>query len=72
MPAYDNFVDGRRFVQNSMPAKVRTSGASSAHESLYGTFDLTRLPRLVLAGIASQQECVYVQVSSAMSLEEYL
>jgi hypothetical protein len=55
-----------------MPAKVRTSGASSAHESLYGTFDLTRLPRLVLAGIASQQECVYVQVSSAMSLEEYL
>ena len=29
---------------------------------LHGTFDLTRLPRLVLAGIASQQECVYVQV----------
>ncbi len=28
--------------------------------SLHGTFDLTRLPRLVLAGIASRQECVRV------------
>ena len=40
--------------------------------SLHGTFDLTRLPRLVLAGIASGQECVYVQVSTSRSLEEYL
>ena len=40
--------------------------------SLNGTFDLTRLRRLVLAGLASRQECVYVQVSDSMSLEEYL
>lgn len=39
---------------------------------LNSVFDLTRLPQLVLAGIASQQECVYVRVSSSTSLEEYL
>jgi crossover junction endodeoxyribonuclease RusA len=44
----------------------------SHRRSLGGTFDLTRLPPLVLAGIASGQECVYVKVSGSRSLEEYL
>ena len=39
---------------------------------LNSTFDLTKLPDLILAGIASAQECVYVQVSSSRPLEEYL
>jgi crossover junction endodeoxyribonuclease RusA len=44
----------------------------SHRRSLGGTFDLTRLPPLVLAGIASGQECGYVKVSGSRSLEEYL
>jgi crossover junction endodeoxyribonuclease RusA len=44
----------------------------SHRRSLNGTFDLTRLPPLVLAGVASGQECVYVKVSSSRALEEYL
>jgi crossover junction endodeoxyribonuclease RusA len=44
----------------------------SHRRSLNGTLDLTRLPPLVLAGVASGQECVYVNVSSSRALEEYL
>jgi len=44
----------------------------SHRRSLRGTFDLTRLPSLVLAGVDSGQECVYVRVSSSGALEEYL
>ena len=40
--------------------------------SLKGTFDLTRLPPMVLAGVYSMKECVYVRVSSSRSLEDYL
>ena len=48
------------------------SDVESHRRSLYGTFDLTQLPALVLAGLSSGQECVYVKVSSSRSLEEYL
>jgi crossover junction endodeoxyribonuclease RusA len=44
----------------------------SHRRSLNGTFDLTELPQLVLAGVASGEECVYVRVSSSKPLEEYL
>jgi crossover junction endodeoxyribonuclease RusA len=44
----------------------------SHRRPLHGTFDLTQLPQLVLKGIASGQECVYVQVSNSRPLEEYL
>lgn len=40
--------------------------------SLVGTFDLTRLPDLVIAGIASGQECVYVRVTRSLPLEEVI
>jgi len=39
---------------------------------LNSTFDLTQLPQLVLDGIVSQQECVYVKVSRSLPLGEYL
>lgn len=48
------------------------SDVESHRRSLYGTFDLTRLPALVLTGLTSGQECVYVKVSSSKPLEEYL
>lgn len=44
----------------------------SHRRSFKGTFDLTRLPQLLLRGIALQDECVYVRVSNSRSLEEYL
>ena len=48
------------------------SDVESHRRALNSTFDLTQLPQLVLAGIASGQECVYVRVSSSRPLEEYL
>jgi hypothetical protein len=40
--------------------------------SLFGTFDLTRCPQELLMGIASGKDCVYVRVSQAKALEDYL
>jgi len=48
------------------------SDVESHRRSLYGTFDVTQLPALVLTGLTSGTECVYVKVSSSKSLEEYL
>ncbi len=39
---------------------------------LNGEFDLTRLPPLLILGLAEQQECVYVKVSDSRPLEEFL
>lgn len=36
------------------------------------SFDLTRLPIILLAGIAACQECVYVRVGESLPLEDYL
>jgi crossover junction endodeoxyribonuclease RusA len=39
---------------------------------LTGTFDLTRCPPVLIQGITTGAECVYVRVSNADSLESYL
>jgi crossover junction endodeoxyribonuclease RusA len=48
------------------------SDVESHRRSLVGTFDLTRLPALLVAGITAGQECVYVKVSTSLPLEDYL
>jgi crossover junction endodeoxyribonuclease RusA len=48
------------------------SDVESHRRSLVGTFDLTRLPALLAAGITAGQECVYVKVSVSLPLEDYL
>ena len=58
---------GLVFVDDALVADV-----DSHRRSLAGTFDLTRLPELVLEGVVSGEECVYVQVSNSRPLEEYL
>ena len=39
---------------------------------LYGTFDLTLCPILLVQGITSGIECVYVRVAESKPLEDYL
>ncbi len=39
---------------------------------LVGTFDLTRCPSELLKGIAGGKECVYVRITTAKVLEDYL
>jgi hypothetical protein len=48
------------------------SDVKSHRRSLVGTFDLTRLPAPLVAGITAGQECVYVKVSTSLPLEDYL
>lgn len=73
-PDIDNIVKpiqdaliGLVFFDDALIADVE-----SHRRSINGTFNLTRLPALITAGIASGQECVYVRVSSSLQLEEYL
>jgi crossover junction endodeoxyribonuclease RusA len=73
-PDTDNIV---KPIQDALVGLVYSDDAliadvESHRRSLNGTFDLTRLPQLVLAGVASRQECVYVSVSNSRPLEEYL
>ena len=65
-PIQDALV-GLVFIDDSLIGDV-----DSHRRFLNETFDLTRLPTPLLLGIASQQECVYVRVSSSKSLEDYL
>ena len=65
-PIQDALV-GLIFADDALVADVE-----SHRRSLDGTFDLTQLPQLVIAGIASGQECVYVQVTNSLPLEDYL
>ncbi|NJL88824.1 MAG: RusA family crossover junction endodeoxyribonuclease [Coleofasciculaceae cyanobacterium SM2_1_6] len=44
----------------------------SHRRSLSGTFDLTLCPILLVQGITSGLECVYVRVAESKSLEDYL
>ena len=73
-PDIDNIVKpiqdaliGLVFSDDSLIADV-----DSHRRSLNGIFDLTQLPSLVVDGIVSGNECVYVQVSSSRQLEAYL
>ena len=40
--------------------------------SLSGTFDIARCPDELLRGIALRKECVYVRITDAKALEDYL
>lgn len=44
----------------------------SHRRSLYGTFDLTLCPILLVQGITSGLECVYIRVAESKALEDYL
>lgn len=73
-PDTDNIV---KPIQDALVGLVfnddsQIADVESHRRFLHGRFDLTRLPPLVLAGIAEQQECVYVRVSDSQLLEEYL
>ena len=39
---------------------------------LFGTFDITRWPSKLVEGINSGKECVYVRITDAKKLEDYL
>lgn len=66
-PIQDALV-GLVFTDDSQIADVE----SHRRRFLDATFDVARLPSLVLKGILSRQECVYVKVSDSLPLEDYL
>ncbi len=73
-PDVDNII---KPIQDAMVGLVfdddsQIADVESHRRFLNGTFDLTALPQLVLAGVASQKECVYVSVSDSEALEAYL
>ena len=73
-PDTDNIV---KPILDAMKGVVYVDDATVAdvgshRRSLTATFELTRLPQLLLEGIIKGEECVYVQVSSSQPLEEYL
>jgi crossover junction endodeoxyribonuclease RusA len=51
---------------------IYVTDVDSHRRPLAGTFDLTRLPALLLPAIAAGQECVYVRVSRSQTIESYL
>jgi hypothetical protein len=65
-PIQDALV-GLVFADDALIADVE-----SHRRSLNGAFDLTRLPPLLLAGVISGNECVYVKVAASHPLEDYL
>jgi crossover junction endodeoxyribonuclease RusA len=65
-PIQDALV-GLVFVDDSLISDVE-----SHRRSLEGTFDLTRLPDLVVEEISAGKECVYVKVSMSLPLEDYV
>lgn len=73
-PDTDNIV---KPIQDALVGLIFSDDAliadvESHRRPLSGTFDLTKLPQLVLTGIFSGEECVYVQVCSSSPLEDYL
>ena len=73
-PDVDNII---KPIQDALRGLVYSDDAivadvDSHRRPIVGTFDLTRLPALLLSGIASQAECVYLKVSRSHSLEDYL
>jgi crossover junction endodeoxyribonuclease RusA len=73
-PDTDNIV---KPIQDALVGLVYSDDAlisdvESHRRSLVGTFDLTLLPDLLVAGITTGQECVYVRVSTSLPLEDYL
>ena len=48
------------------------SDVESHRRPLTGTFDITKYPALLVNGILSGVECVYVRITDSQSLENYL
>ena len=65
-PIQDALV-GLVFADDALIADVE-----SHRRSLNEPFELTQLPDLIVTGLFTGEECVYVQVSSSRPLEEYL
>lgn len=51
---------------------LRITDVESHRRPLHGIFEVARLSSVLLKGLTSGQECVYVRVLSAKPLEEYL
>ena len=51
---------------------ILVSDVESHRRPLTGSFDITRYPVLLVNGLLSGEECVYVRISEAKALEEYL
>jgi len=73
-PDTDNII---KPIQDSLIGIVfgddsQISDVDSHRRFLDDPIDLTTLPELLLAGIASAAECVYVRVSDSLGVESYL
>ena len=51
---------------------AKVTDVESHRRSLRDVFDVVRLPELLLVGLESAQECVYIAVSESHPLEDYL
>ena len=73
-PDIDNII---KPIQDALVGLVfdddsQIADVESHRRFLDDTLDLTSLPQLLLSGIASQKECVYVRVADSQSLGTYL
>lgn len=51
---------------------IQVTDVESHRRPLAGTYEFVRFPKLLLQGLMSAQECVYVAIYEARPLEEYL
>lgn len=51
---------------------VLITDVDAHRRSLTGTFDLTQFPSLLIQGVVSGKECVYVRVCTPRPMEDYL
>ena len=73
-PDVDNIV---KPIQDALKGLVMAddsliSDVRSHRRPLNDTFDLTHLPELLILGLATAQECVYVRLGHSKPLESYL
>ena len=73
-PDIDNII---KPIQDALKGVVMTDDSQIAdvdshRRFLDATFDLTRMPPALLAGVAAQNECVYVRVGDSIPLEDLL
>jgi hypothetical protein len=64
-------------IQDAMEGLVydkddQITDVESHRRPLTGTFDITNFPPLLIQGITSGNECVYVKICDAKSLENYI
>lgn len=51
---------------------IQVTDVESHRRPLAGTYEIVRFPQLLLQGLLSAQECVYVAVYTASPIEEHL